>query len=250
MVMLGSSCSPCCDPSAIACASSYCYPWSKQCPVVPSSMSVSVYSEAVDDNPWVEPYDGQARIVRDEHNAVYVFDFADIPNVVALDTRGYREIDVSSPGVQASWQVTHGCLFVDVAFRASISSPMTTPSNFYATDSLVARARLTIYCSGYVDFTIGSSWSGIAHGNFGNFIQANEFVSHRWESTANSLQQAECIDVKSGNYSNSCCSLGWWPTVYYGDVYDYPNIGFYSTPYYLGPSRRVSKLMTVDAVVS
>jgi hypothetical protein len=249
-MMLGSQCSPCCDPSALACVGSPCFPWSKLCPVVPSSMSVSVYSEAVDDNPWVEPYDGQARIVRDEHNAVYVFDFADIPNVVALNTPGYREIDVSSSGVEAIWQVTHGCQFLDVAFRASISSPMTTPPNVYATDGLVARARLTIYCSGYVDFTIGSSWSGISYGNFGDFIQANESIAHRWESTANSLQQAECIDVKSGNYTTFCCSQGYWPAVYYGDVYDYPNIGFLASPAYLGPSRRVSKLMTVDAVVS
>lgn len=250
--MLGGNCSPCCqpgDPSAIACENSACFPWSLRCPVVPSSMSVSVFAEAVDDTPWIEPYDGQARIVRDEHNAVYVFDFAEIPNVVDLNTSGYLEINDSTPGVEAIWQVTHGCQFLDVTFTASISSPMTTTPNYYATDRLVARARLSIYCSGYVDFTLRSSWSGISYGNFNDFIEANESISHRWEKQATPSEQTECIDVKSGDYTSFCCSQGWWPTVYYGDVYDYPNIGFNSTPYYLGPSRRVSKLITVDAVV-
>ena len=244
--MLGGSCSPCCGP----CALSNCYPWSLRCPVVPSSMSVSVYSEAVDDNPWVEPYDGQARIVRDEHNAVYVFDFADLPDVVDLNTPGYLAIDESTPGVEASWQAAQGCQFIQVTFNAVIASPMTTSPNVYANDSLGVRAQLTIYCSGYVDFYLRSSWSGIAYGNFGDFVQANEFISHRWERPATLSGETECLDVKTGNYTNFCCSQGYWPTVYYGDIYDYPNIGFYSTPYYLGPSRRVSKLMTVDAVVS
>lgn len=244
--MLWGSCSPCCGP----CALSNCYPWSLRCPVVPSSMSVSVYSEAVDDNPWVEPYDGQARIVRDEHNAVYVFDFADLPDVPSLFAAGYMERDVSTPGVTATWRATQGCQFIQVSFTAGIQSPMTTSPNVYATDSLGVYAELTIYCTGSVRFILQSSWSGISYGNFGDFIQANEVISDTWTRPANLLAESECIDVKSGNYTNFCCSQGYWPTVYYGDIYDYPNIGFYSTPYYLGPSRRVSKLMTVDAVVS
>lgn len=97
-----------------------------------------------------------------------------------------------------------------------------------------------------------TSWEGISYGNVGIAMDtAHDWYYRRWVKYTSDPEANDCLSPKGGTFTEfSPDAASSYEIIKLGQQYNFPNIGDYDTPFYLGPAVRVSPLIAMDAVLS